>query len=350
MLRFNSEAVEVLNNPNFENVTLGDYMKLRGYSSTFMTYYLLPMTGAIWSTPSGEMLQFPIQSMITFMANHKLLQIGDRYIWRTVTGGSIEYVKRVVQVIGEKNIHLNKRITSVVRSDGKVVLTDQSGAVHTFDQVVFACHGDTALKILGDHATEKEKSALSIFIYKDNKAYLHCDKDLMPRQHRAWTSWNVLSSTEDDQMTLTYWMNRLQRWLPQGYEKTPVLVTLNPAKEPAADKTWGVYNYTHPVYSLKALEGQQKVQKIQGENATYFAGAHLGFGFHEDGFTSGLICAKKIAGETPFEIDMKRYEPQQVKPNLTFRRIETVVKTTTIAGIVAGLGFGAKLLYDKYVK
>lgn len=251
MLRFNAEAVEVLHNPKFENVTLGEYMKMRGYSQPFLDMYLLPMTGAIWSTPSGEMLQFPIQSMITFMANHKLLQIGDRYIWRTVTGGSIEYVKRVVQVIGEKNIHLNRKITSVTRKEGKVVITDAKGQIETFDRVVFACHGDTALKILSDDATPEEKSALSSFLYKNNKAYLHCDRSLMPRYHRAWTSWNVLSSTEDDTMTLTYWMNRLQHWLPQGHSKTPVLVTLNPARPPVADKTWAVYDYTHPVYSIK---------------------------------------------------------------------------------------------------
>lgn len=349
MLRFNAEAVEVLNNPQFESVTLGEYVTLRGYSNAFLENYLLPMTGAIWSTPSGEILQFPIQSMITFMNNHKLLQIGDRYVWRTVKGGSIQYVKRVVAKIGEKNIHTNRRIASVVRTDGRIVLTDIQGKVETFDQVVFACHADSALKILGDHATPREISALSSFSYKDNKAYLHSDLSLMPKQKRAWTSWNVLSSTEEDRMTLTYWMNRLQHWLPQGTYGAPVLVTLNPASAPAADKTFGVYDYAHPVFSLKAVNGQSKVQKLQGENSTFFAGAHLGFGFHEDGFTSGLLVAQKISGEAPFEINLARYAPPQTRPNLVYRRIQTAFNITIVAAIAAGVGVGAKLLYSKYV-
>lgn len=252
------------------------------------------MTSCIWSTsPDKVSLDFPALTLIRFLYNHHLLQIINRPPWLTVQNGAVTYVKSITDRIKLGAVRVNCPVREVYRAEGKVYVKyhDQE---EVFDHIIFACHADTTLSILGTQATDQERDILSNFNFNKNTAVLHSDLDLMPIRRAAWTSWNFITKSSEtkqnaDSVCLTYWMNNLQHISEDEFG--PVLVTLNPMFRPKEDSIQGEYNYSHPAFTPKAVAAQNRLHEIQNQHSTSFAGAWTKYGFHEDGFSSGLQAA-----------------------------------------------------------
>lgn len=277
--------------------TLSEFLSRNNFSSGFIQDYMYPMTGAIWSTGGEEMGDFPAESIMRFLANHGLISIAGRPRWRTVTGGSRSYVRRLTARFDDK-IRVNTPVTSLFRL-GDQVLVEADGRIEPFDQVVLATHSDQALSILGDEATPRERALLGSIPYQENDAILHSDPSLMPSSTRVWSSWNAMASTDGalpGVASVTYWMNRLQNL----DDSVPLFVSLNPLHEPNPGLVHGRFRYAHPRFSTAATAAQEQIAEIQGSNRTWFAGAYLGYGFHEDGLQSGLNVAAGLGSPAPW--------------------------------------------------
>jgi len=269
---------------------MGEFLKRYNYSDAFIEDHMLPICAAIWSTPARSMLDFPARTFVRFFANHGLLQVSRRPLWRTVCGGASTYVDRLV-ADGRFTTAVNTHIAAIARDAEGVDLLFADGEQGRFQQVVFACHPDQALRLLVD-ASPEERNLLSSIRYTANRAVLHTDKSFMPRRRPLWSAWNYLrtgSGTEAD-LSLTYWMNRLQP-LPTS---TDFFVTLNPMHAFAPETIRHVIDYEHPVFDARAMAAQHGMGGIQGVRRTWFAGAWLGHGFHEDGLQSGLEVAERL--------------------------------------------------------
>lgn len=277
--------------------TIGELLQRSGFSPAFMTDYLYPMTGAIWSTSQGSIGDFPATAILRFLANHGLITITDRPTWRTVVGGSRAYVQRLVAGFQDR-IRIGSPVTSVTRAGGRVLITS-NGSTDAYDHVVIATHSDQALRILGGEATEVERDLLGAIPYAPNRAVLHTDPALMPRNRRVWSSWNAMAGSldrDDRPASITYWMNRLQ-----GLDTdTDFFVSLNPSKEPDPSTVFASFQYSHPQFDQRAVAAQRAIATIQGTNNTWFAGAYLGYGFHEDGLQSGLNVAAALGSPAPW--------------------------------------------------
>jgi len=273
-----------------ELTTLGDYLRARGYGAAFIEDHLLPMAAAIWSTPCNRVMEHPAASFVRFCDNHGLLQLRDRPIWRTVQGGSRAYVQRLTERYAER-VRLGQGVRKLRRGLAGVHLWDAAGHEHRHDHVVIAAHADDALAMLADPSAA-ELRLLSALTYGDNLAVMHCDSRLMPRRRRAWSSWNYIGSRGSDELSVTYWMNRLQGFATPE----PVLVTLNPLLEPAPETVIHREHYRHPVLDAGAIRVQRALWSLQGERRTWFCGAYFGAGFHEDGLQAGLAVAEALGG------------------------------------------------------
>ncbi len=296
LLRFYREAPGLILDPEVQNQTLGEMLTHRGYGKAFIHRHLIPMGAAIWSTPADQMLDYPAVTFLRFCQNHGLVQLKDRPQWRTVTGGSREYVGRICRELGD-SLRLNSRIHKIHRRDGKAVVEFLHGGRETFDHIVLACHADQALELLAKPSAEEQR-LLSVFPYQRNRALLHTDERLMPSRRAAWASWNYLTDSQrscgeqPDAISVTYWMNNLQHLPPEH----PVFVTLNPLEEPAEGKILRSFLYDHPVFSLDSIAAQKELWSLQGRHNTWFCGAWFGYGFHEDGLQSGLAVAEQLGG------------------------------------------------------
>lgn len=274
-----------------KGVKLGTYLKRKEYSDWLRDKFLLPMGGAIWSTPVGDMLDFPAENFVNFFQNHELLNgngAGKR--WRTVDGGSIEYVRRL---IGALPMAVKAtRVAEITRPGGVPMLRFEDGSHAAFDQVIVATHAPQARAMIAD-LDAQERRILSAFETAPNRAVLHSDRRLMPKRKAVWSSWNFLSDAAHDAARpapITYWMNRLQ-----GIDKKkPLFVSLNPGVEPDPAKVHGEYNYAHPLFTQAAFDGQRDIDAIQGRGGVWYAGAWLGYGFHEDGLRAGLRVAAAL--------------------------------------------------------
>ena len=286
ILRFNRESPRLLDESS-DQISLGDYLDQRRYSRCFREQYLIPMGAAIWSTSPSKMLEFPARYFVQFLVNHGLVTLSDRPIWRTITGGSWKYVERLTAPFRER-IHLNCPVQRVHRSMDSVEVTSPKGT-ESFDQVIFATHGDQALRLLGD-PTELEREVLSPFACSRNVAVLHTDSSILPKRRLAWASWNYhLTDSLFDAPSVTYQMNILQRL----ESPDPFCVTLNREDSIQSDKILQRYVYEHPVYSPAAVASQRRHAEISGlSSRTHFCGAYWGYGFHEDGVKSALAVAK----------------------------------------------------------
>ncbi|NNF63793.1 MAG: NAD(P)-binding protein [Acidimicrobiia bacterium] len=280
--------------------SIGDLLDAHGFSPAFVDDYLVPMMGAIWSTSGSDIRRYPAEPMLRFLTNHGLIHVTGRPRWRTVTGGSRQYVQRLSHAI-DGDIRLGSPVRAI-RRDHSGVEIDTSGGTEAFDQVVIAAHSDQTLRMLGDAATQQELSALSAIRYQPNVAVLHSDASLMPRSKAAWTSWNAMASAEgfDQRTSVTYWMNRLQ---PLTTERA-MFVTLNPIVEPDPALTHGSFEYSHPQFDAAAVSAQHQLAALQGSNRTWFAGAYMGYGFHEDGLQSGLNVAAALGSPAPWHHDV----------------------------------------------
>jgi predicted NAD/FAD-binding protein len=287
ILRFNRNARAYLDQVVGSATTLGDLLDAEGYGTAFRQWYLLPMAGAIWSASQADVLKFPATTFLRFCLNHHLLQINGRPQWRTVLGGGREYVKKMMPAIAD--VRVKSPVTMVLRKGQKVVVTSPAGA-EEFDAVVLACHAPEALAMLAD-ASLAEREILGAVRYQANKAYLHTDTTLLPRNGKVWSAWNYLASRgQDDRhpVCVSYLLNDLQ---PLPFT-TPLVLTLNPAARPRQDQTIAVFDYEHPQFDGPATIAQQRLPTIQGLNCAWFAGAWTRYGFHEDGLRSALKVAR----------------------------------------------------------
>jgi predicted NAD/FAD-binding protein len=303
VVRFNRLAQQALQKPPSPQMGLEAFLECHGFSDTFRSHYLYPMAAAIWSCPREQIARFPAISFLRFFANHGLIQLADRPQWLTVEGGSSTYMERLVGDLGPR-ARLNARVARVERRGSGVSLIFADGARESYDEVVFACHSDQALRLLAD-PSPSERRLLGAIPYQANRVLLHRDPGLMPRERRVWSSWNYLSGSAEETsqaVSVTYWMNRLQRLeTPNDY-----FVSLNPLSEPREESIAAEFEYEHPVFTTAALEAQKQLHRIQGRSRTWFAGAWTGYGFHEDGMRSGVEVAQALGAPLPWDADQVR--------------------------------------------
>ncbi len=295
ILKFNDTAREELQAGKIEDISLGDWLAAHHYSQDFLDNYILPMGAAIWSTPESEMLNYPALSFFNFFENHRLMH-KERPKWRTVKGGSKNYVNKLIAALGNR-IRPGCPVQSVVPKDGQVLVELSNGETEIFDDVILACHSDQSLDLLSPSCIHQQ-SALNGIRYRPNDIYVHRDKALMPARKSAWASWNVIKQPGDD-ICLTYWMNLLQ-----DIDKShPVFVTLNPAEPPKPELTFSNFEFSHPQFDGLAAAGVKEIKSLQGQDGIWFAGAWLGSGFHEDGLKSGLSVALALGGSVPWKAE-----------------------------------------------
>lgn len=277
--------------PKIGNASLADYLDGIGCGAAFRDDHLYPMAAAIWSTPVHKIPDYPAAAFIRFCENHGLLRLLRRPAWRTVEGGSREYVKKLTESFADR-IRLSCAARAIRRELNGVTVTSPLG-VERFDQIVIASHADQALNLLEDPDSD-ESGLLGAFRYRRNAAVLHSDALLMPKRRRVWSSWNYASEPGDHapNLSVTYWMNRLQ-----GIDRSrPLFLTLNPIRQPQPDLVHRRLTYDHPMIDAAATAAQARLWSLQGRRNTWFCGAYFGAGFHEDGLQSGLAVAEQLGG------------------------------------------------------
>ena len=294
ILRFNREAYRVVQDCR-DDMTVGEFLRRHGYSPVFSRHYLLPMGSAIWSCPLGRFADFPIRFIVDFYHNHGLLSVTDRPTWRVVQGGSCKYVEAMTRRFQDRvRLRLGTPVRSVHRYGDHMVVQPRGGSNESFDHVIFACHSDQALRILGDSATATEREILSAFPYEKNTAVLHTDTSLLPRARRAWASWNYhLHEDEARPASVTYNMNILQ----SIRSRHTFCVTLNDIERIDASRILGRFEYSHPVFTTQRAAAQARHAELLSANRTSYCGAYWGNGFHEDGVVSALAVANALHGD-----------------------------------------------------
>ncbi|SMQ85611.1 Predicted NAD/FAD-binding protein [Devosia lucknowensis] len=288
LLRFYREAPSVLHQPEMRGLTLDEYLRQQRYSASFVDDHLLPMAAAIWSSSAEDIRAYPLLAFVRFFESHGLLQLWERPQWRTVKGGSRSYVKALLDGFSGQ-VRLSSPIARVVRDDTGATLFTRDGQSDRFDAVLIATHADQALAML-ENPSDAERGLLGAFTYTKNTAVLHADPAFMPRRRRVWCCWNYISMEhlgEEQQLCVSYWMNALQ-----GFKGRDLFVTLNPPTDPREEIAR--FEYTHPLFDTAAIHAQDNLWQIQGQNRTWFAGAHFGRGFHEDGLQAGLAAAEAM--------------------------------------------------------
>jgi hypothetical protein len=284
ILRFNARAEALSGDPA---LTIGGLLQRLGTGAWFRDLYLLPFSGAIWSTPTSGILEFPALALVRFFRNHGLLGISGQHQWYTVRGGSVEYVRRLEAALLSEGVdlRLGAPVAGVRRAGPGVTVRARGGDWEPFDEVVFATHSDDTLRLLAD-PTRSEREALSAIGYQPNEAILHADASVMPRRRRAWASW-VYSEAKGERpvrIPVSYWMNSLQP-IPMD---DPLFVTLNGARPIREELIYDSITFRHPVYDRAALAAQDRLRAMNGSRSTWFCGAWMRNGFHEDGFASAV--------------------------------------------------------------
>ena len=327
ILRFGREAPEVLapeREKEFEDVSLGEYLAAKKYSTFFQESYVVPMCAAIWSCSDEDAMAFPVRTLVRFWVNHHLLNVVERPNWRVVRGRSKAYVDAVEKEL--RDVRKGTRVCSVHRTlDGsKVKVTyarrDAKGKTREeselFDDVVFACHSDQTLALLGPCATVAERRALGDVKYQENVVYLHTDETLMPRNRDAWASWNCLrgdrlgisaDEAASRSVCVTYWVNLLQNLAPGTKD---LFVTLNPPREPAAGTVEHKVTLAHPLFNKAAIAAQRDIKSLQGKDKVWFCGAWCGYGFHEDGIKSAVDCVDEMLGKSSVPWSPRACDPK----------------------------------------
>ncbi|UOA25633.1 FAD-dependent oxidoreductase [Pseudosulfitobacter sp. DSM 107133] len=294
VFRFNKRALRLAEGD--PQMTVGTFLRLLGTGNWFRDYYLLPLSGAIWSTPTEKIMDFPAHAMIRFFENHALLHHTGQHQWYTVQGGSREYVNRLETAMVREgiDIRLNAPVQSVRRSAGGAHVKAWGGDWEVFDEVIFATHSDDTLTLLAD-PSDQERSVLGAVSYQPNDIVLHSDESIMPRRRQTWSSWVYTEDAEagSERIDLTYWMNSLQPWL-KGEQ---FFVTLNSRRDINPDLIWDQVTLRHPVYDLAALAAQKQAARMNGTNNTWFCGAWMKNGFHEDGLSSAVDVVQALLAE-----------------------------------------------------
>lgn len=295
--RFNRQALATA----VPGMSIGDLIDTLNLGPWFRDYYLTPFSGAIWSTPKRKILDFPADAMVRFFKNHGILDWHENHQWYTVQGGSIQYVNRLQTAIESRgvDVRLGARTVGIRRRAFGVDVRCEGGEWEPFDAVVFATHSDDTLKLLSD-PTGVEQTALSAVRYQPNRAVLHSDTSVMPARKKAWSSWTYVETSEDPDhpIDLSYWMNSLQ---PIPHDD-PLFVTLNREAPIREDAIHDECVFRHPVYDAAALAAQDTIRAINGQNRTWFCGAWMRHGFHEDGLASAVEVAGLIRAENTVAI------------------------------------------------
>ena len=282
MIRFNNIA------SNIDSIgSIEDWLKEKNFSEFFKKNYVYPMSASIWSSSQESISRFPMKSFSRFFNNHGLLDLIKRPQWFSVLGGSNTYIEKLINHSKINNVIKNANI-SVYREKEKVFVINNDEA-HQYDAIIFACHANQVGELLNDMSSDEEE-ILSMFEYTTNKVLLHVDSSLMPNKKSLWSSWNSCKNNNHDYVS--YWMNNLQKL----DSKKDIFVTLGNYPDVDEEKIFKKIKYEHPLYSKKTIEGQKLIRSIQGNNKTYFTGAHLGYGFHEDGIKSSVEVIKNING------------------------------------------------------
>ena len=294
IMRFNQLATDLAKSAEAEAFAqpLQQFLDEHRFGTAFRQGYLLPMLGCIWSCPTTQMLQFPVATMVRFCDNHGLLQVNNRPPWFTVAGGAKHYVQAITEPIIDKR--LNTPVLGIARDEQGVQVRTAQGVEH-FDHVVLATHADQSLALL-ERPSNDEKALLGAIRFQANRAVLHTDTRVMPKRRLAWAAWNYQRTQDDSEnarVCLHYWLNRLQ---PLPF-KQDVIVSLNPASAIDPATILGSYDYDHPVFDLPAIAAQSELPRLQGQHRTWYAGAWMRFGFHEDGYQAGLAVAKGLLAQ-----------------------------------------------------
>lgn len=295
--RFNENAPKILDDPKYDDWDLGRYMSHFKYGKDILDFYLVPMSSAVWSTPPDLMLQFPAKTLIRFFFNHGFLGLNTQHQWYTVDGGSREYVKRILPPIQDR-VRLNSPVTKIRRNGAKVDIVLKNGEIQSFDKVVCATHGHITAKLL-ENPTPLEKELLPLYKYQDNWATLHTDDSDMPKTKKSWSSWNyrIVHGAKGEILPYTiYWMNRLQN----VSKKKNYFVTINDPDRVSPSKLIKKIQYEHPLFSVEASLGQEKLPRLNEDGPIYYCGAYFRYGFHEDGFLSAVNVAKAILKRDPW--------------------------------------------------
>ena len=294
--RFNRVATEIATQAETSATvasddSVGDFLDHHRFSTPFRDWYFLPMIGCIWSCPTEQMLRFPIATLLRFCHNHGLLQVADRPQWHTVRGGARNYVTKMLASVADARLGSPVRRIKRLPVGGADVTTERG--TERFDAVVLAAHSDQSLALLAD-ASEDERAVLGAIRFQPNRAILHTDIRVLPRRKAAWSAWNYERASQHGEaepaVCLHYLINRLQ---PLPFT-TPVIVSLNPVREPHTALVQGEFHYSHPVFDRRALAAQARLPALQGRTDTWFCGAWTGYGFHEDGLASGLGVAADL--------------------------------------------------------
>lgn len=295
VLRFNTLVTQLAERNHDEELTqpLCEFLLANRFGEAFCDDYLLPMLGCIWSCPTDQMLMFPLATMVRFCHNHGLVQVNNRPQWHTVRGGARHYVEKIIAQVQDKR--LNTPVLRIERDAHGVSVQTTSGS-ERFDAVVLTTHADQSLAMLAAPSTAEQRT-LGAVRYHPNLAVLHTDASVMPKKKLAWAAWNyeraAKHDTESTQVCLHYWLNQLQP-LPFSHN---VFVSLNPIHDIPSAKVLGRYHYAHPVFDLAAIEAQAHMPALQGQQHTWYAGAWMGYGFHEDGFKAGRDAALGVLAQ-----------------------------------------------------
>jgi len=296
ILRFNKESREELAGDSIDqSETLGSYLNRKGYGDAFRNKYIIPMGAAVWSASEEMMMQFPVYFFLRFFNNHGMLSVDDRPQWRVISNGSRSYVTRILEDLPDGQVFLNTPVDGVSRTADGVIISSHRGH-DQYDEVIFACHSDQALKMLKD-PTPSEKDILGAIPYKMNDVVLHTDKHILPKRKLAWAAWNYhIGNEAQDSVAVTYYMNRLQ-----NFDNAPVdfCVTLNKTEAINPDKIIRQFRYAHPVFTLEGMAAQKRHSEISGHNRTHFCGAYWFNGFHEDGVRSALRVTEALGVPLP---------------------------------------------------
>jgi predicted NAD/FAD-binding protein len=296
ILHFNKHAASVVQS----GMTMGHLLDRLGTGDWFRDYYILPISGAIWSTPSMGVLDFPAETLIRFFQNHALMSVTGQHQWYTVQGGSVEYVNRLADAMTREGVDIRTGtpIAGVQRGPLGVMVRAVGGEWEFYDEVVFATHSDVTLRLMSN-PTQAERAALSAVRYQPNTAILHADATQMPRNRKAWASWVYTEpkTGPSDRIDLTYWMNSLQP-IPQD---DPMFVTLNPNRPINERLIYDQTTFMHPVFDTAAIAAQHTIRGLNGQSGIWFCGAWMRHGFHEDGFASAVDVVDAIRTRSPVE-------------------------------------------------
>lgn len=287
--RFNKISVEILDKPEYANHSLADYIKEFKFSEEMLLKYLVPMSSAVWSTPMDKMLDFPAVTLIRFFKNHGFLGLNTQHQWYTLQNGSQAYREILIKPFKDK-IQVNNAALSVKRlPGGKALVTTANGLQQEFDKVIFAAHANETLSMLSE-PTADEQRLLSVFHYEKNKATVHTDESVMPKNRRTWSSWNYRIEERNGKQvpTTIYWMNRLQG----VSDRKNYFVSINAIPGSVApEKLIREIDYEHPLFDVAAIRAQDELHQLNASGPLYFCGSYFKYGFHEDAYKSAVdLC------------------------------------------------------------